>query len=118
MAHLQQPASDDALDILDGLIDAILRDAIKTRRKERLRTLGDLDAAALTLADTNAELLTHTEWTGEQIKGFLDQRRSLLEGAVDRVHALARPEERGTVSRIAGALRNDQTLLATSLQND
>jgi hypothetical protein len=42
-------AMDDALDVLDAVIADIVKDAKKAGDKERLRTLRDLDAAALQL---------------------------------------------------------------------
>ena len=44
----QANAYDDVLNVLDGLVDDVLRSAIGTNRQERLRTLRDLDDASLT----------------------------------------------------------------------
>jgi TnpA family transposase len=83
-------ATDDALDILDGVIDTLIRNASKTRRQKRLRTLGDLDEAALSLADHKATLLQHSEWSGEEVIAFLEAHRSALSDEVARILALAR----------------------------
>ncbi len=95
-------ACDDALDILDGLIETVLRNAIKSRRKERLRTLRDLDAAALTLADSDAEWLAHPTWTAEEIKTYFEAQRAIRAPAVQRVHDLARPEEEVPFQELRG----------------
>ena len=50
-------ALDDAVDVLDMLILDIIREAKKTGQKKRLRTLKDLDQAALLLARACALLL-------------------------------------------------------------
>ena len=51
---------DDALDLLDLLMSDILREAHNDGEKERLRTLRDLDAAALQLWDALQILLDDT----------------------------------------------------------
>src|SRR3954470_15427829 len=53
-------ALDDALDLLDLIITDLLAQAKLAGEKERLRTLGDLDAAALQLRDVCAVLLDET----------------------------------------------------------
>ena len=50
-------ALDDALDLLDLIITDLLAQAKLAGEKERLRTLGDLDAAALQLRDVCTVLL-------------------------------------------------------------
>jgi hypothetical protein len=48
---LEAEAQDDALDVLDQLLDDLFREAAKAGKQERLRTLRDLDTAALLLRD-------------------------------------------------------------------
>ena len=51
-AHVYEPsAQDDALDVFDLLIGTLLTRVENQADKERLRTLRDLDAAALRLRD-------------------------------------------------------------------
>lgn len=50
-------ALDDALDVLDGVIADIGREAKKIGQKKRLRTLKDLDKSALDLAQICSVLL-------------------------------------------------------------
>ena len=57
-AHaFERMAMDDAFDLFDLLMSDIVRDAHKDGEKERLRTLHDLDAAALQLWDALQVLL-------------------------------------------------------------
>ena len=46
---LETSAQDDVLDLLDVIVTKIWMDAVQKGRATRLRGLGDLDAAALTL---------------------------------------------------------------------
>ena len=68
-------ACDDALDVLDALADHLLRDALHVHRRERLRTLGDLDGAALVLADRSADLLAHLARRNEPLLTIMLSRR-------------------------------------------
>ena len=49
-SNLEATALDDALDLLDILITEIFSDAAKASDKSRLRTIKDLDAAAVQLS--------------------------------------------------------------------
>ncbi len=49
--HLEAVALDDALDLLDILITEIFSDAARASDKSRLRTIKDLDAAAIQLTE-------------------------------------------------------------------
>lgn len=60
-------ALDDSLDVLDMLITEIARDAKNIGRKNRLRTLKDLDRSALTLAAVCA-LLLDEETADEELR--------------------------------------------------
>jgi hypothetical protein len=51
MQTLEASALDDALDILNNLLNEIFGKAIKAGHKARLRSIRDLDAATMTLAD-------------------------------------------------------------------
>ena len=53
----ERTAMDDAIDLFDLLVTDIVRGAHKEGEKERLRTLHDLDAAALQLWDALQVLL-------------------------------------------------------------
>ncbi|MFC3863232.1 Tn3 family transposase, partial [Deinococcus antarcticus] len=55
--HLEKSATDDALDIFDTIMAELSLSGEKLRRKSRLRTLKDLDQAALVLRDAVQVLL-------------------------------------------------------------
>ena len=86
-------ALDDAIDVLDLLITDITREAKKIGQKKRLRTLKDLDRAALLLARACSVLLD--ENTGDtELRTSIFKRVSeenLLE-SVEKINELARPQ--------------------------
>ena len=57
MNHIEAAPLDDALDLLDLLITEIAAQAKQLGQKQRLRTLRDLDKAALDLRDVGVLLL-------------------------------------------------------------
>nr|WP_172694142.1 Tn3 family transposase [Enterobacter cloacae]QEQ69324.1 Mobile element protein [Enterobacter cloacae] len=111
-------ALDEAVDVLDMLILNITREAKKTGQKKRLRTLKDLDRAALLLAracallldeDTADDLLRKTIFSSVSV--------ARLAESVEKVNELARPqdtnfqdemvEQYGRVRRFLPALLRD-----------
>jgi TnpA family transposase len=85
-------ALDDALDVLDMLITEIVREAKNLGRKNRLRTLKDLDRSALTLAAVCAMFLDE-ELPENAVRDaiFLQFPRDTMTEAVSVVNSLARP---------------------------
>ncbi|MBL5829230.1 Tn3 family transposase [Serratia fonticola] len=111
-------ALDEAVDVLDMLILNITREAKKTGQKKRLRTLKDLDRAALLLARACALLLD--EDTGDDLLRktiFSSVPVARLAESVEKVNELARPqdtnfqdemvEQYGRVRRFLPALMRD-----------
>jgi TnpA family transposase len=87
-------ALDDALDLLDLIITDLLAQAKLAGEKERLRTLGDLDAAALQLRDACAVLLDEACSSARvRSRAFARVPRPQLAEAVALVESLARPPE-------------------------
>src|SRR5882724_10336364 len=87
-------ALDDALDVFDFLMADVLRDAKHAREKARLRTLRDLDAAALALHEACAIVLDDaipSEGVREAI--FARVSRMRLQDASTQVATLARPAD-------------------------
>ncbi|WP_367605643.1 Tn3 family transposase [Legionella sp. W05-934-2] len=111
-------ALDDALDLLDLLTTGISSDAKRIGQKKRLRTLKDLDKAALSLAKACEQVLNEgTENTKlrETIYALISKEK-LLE-SIETINILARPvgdkfhdeivEQYGKVSRfLPRALRD------------
>jgi len=87
-------ALDDALDLLDLIITELLAQAKLAGEKERLRTLRDLDAAALQLRDVCTVLLDET-CSSARVRSLAFARvsRPRLAEAVALVESLARPPE-------------------------
>src|SRR5579885_3332102 len=89
---LEMSAHDDALDVLDLLLADLFARSERVGKQERLRTLGDLDEAALTLAEVTARLLSR-KWSKARIAAHLNEKRPTLEAAITRVRELARPAD-------------------------
>lgn len=87
-------ALDDALDLLDQLITAVVTQAQRGGQKERLRTLRTLDAAALRLREA-CEILLDERYEAAQVRDQVFARISQeqLRVAIDTVAALARPPD-------------------------
>jgi TnpA family transposase len=92
--QLETMALDEALDLLDALITEITAQAVNLGKKERLRTLKDLDQAALLLREACLMLFDptiDTEKLREQI--FDNVSAEVLQEAVQTVGELARPAD-------------------------
>ncbi len=90
--HLSVTAQDDSLDVLDMLIRDLLARSTNAGKKARLRTLRDLDAAALSLASISEKVIT-PEWTDEQVRIFLTEQQAKITEAVTTIYELARPAD-------------------------
>ena len=87
-------AMDDAIDLLDFLISQLIHEARNEGEKQRLRTLRDLDAAALQLWNAIGVLLDETVATAAvrtQTYARIPRQRLLEAGA--QVETLARPAD-------------------------
>src|SRR6266567_2714983 len=91
---LEASAQDDALDVLDRLLTDLLARVDKQERQRRLRTIGDLDAAALLLRDISLVVLDRAT-SDHTVRSEIFVRWPLerIEQAVTTVGALARPPE-------------------------
>ena len=85
-------AHDTILDLLDEVFTALLAEATKDGTKTRVRTLQDLDAAALCLAEVTTIFLDLRS-TSVEVRAAINAQFSndALEDAVARVRELARP---------------------------
>lgn len=95
---LEATATDDALDLFDRLVGDLVSQSQGAERRERMRTIKDLDAAALTLREA-CELLLDSGLSDEQSLGevrtqiFAHTGEQELSQAVTRVGEIARPPE-------------------------
>lgn len=87
-------AQDDALDLFDLLLAKLLGEAREEGQRERLKTLGDLDEAAMTLARACQMLLGEGDETTDIREAIFDlvPRDELLR-ALETVGALSRPQD-------------------------
>lgn len=95
---LEARAADDALDLFGRLVGDLVSQSQGTARRERMRTIKDLDAAALTAREALAVLLgpeADNSWNlGEAREHlFVTVGEELLEGALATIGELARPPE-------------------------
>ena len=115
---LEATAQDDALDVLDMLLRNLFAAAVKADRKARLRTLKDLDQAALTLAETCALLLDETIPDAELRSRLLARTsREALEHAMNLVHALTRPPNDVYLRELDNHYRSVRRYLPTLLKH-
>ncbi len=91
---LQANAQDDVLDVLDRLLTDLLARVDRQERHRRLRTIGDLDVAALLLRDISLVVLDQAK-SDHTVRNEIFARwsRERIEQAVATVGALARPPE-------------------------
>ncbi len=89
---LEAAAQDDALAVLEGLLREVFNGAIRADKKARLRTMKDLDHAAITLARACQHLLDD-EFPDAELRAKLFEQipRDMLTRAVESVKALTRP---------------------------
>ena len=90
--QLAVTAQDDSLDVLDMLIRDLLARSVNSGKKARLRTLRDLDAAALSLASITEKAITPA-WTNKQLRTFLTEKQTRITEAVATIYELARPAD-------------------------
>jgi TnpA family transposase len=110
-------AQDDALTILDQLIDDVLAKAVKTEQQVRLRTIKDLDAAALTLSQVCAVVLDPTCTDAEvRERAFTAVSREQLTTALSTVQTLTRPPENSYYQDLLGRYGHVRRFLPTLLR--
>jgi TnpA family transposase len=91
---IETTALDDTIDVLDLLLSEILAEATQHGQQARLRTVRDLDEAALRLRQ-GCTILLDEAYADEQVRHtvFTHVPRAQLADAVAQVGALARPPD-------------------------
>lgn len=94
-AHvLEGTALDDALDVFDLLLHALLARSERVGTRQRLRTLRDLDAAALALQlAQQVERMLSEGWTEAQRVTYLASQQPALQASIATIYAIARPPD-------------------------
>jgi TnpA family transposase len=89
---LEATAQDDVLDLFDIVVTALFSDAAKVGKNARLRTLRDLDAAALLLRHAGGVLMDDAVADGVvRQAAFAIVPRAILETALKQIDAIVRP---------------------------
>jgi TnpA family transposase len=89
---LEATAQDDVLDLFDIVVTALFSDAAKVGKNARLRTLRDLDAAALLLRRAGGVLMDDAVADGVvRQAAFSIVPRAILETALKQIDAIVRP---------------------------
>jgi len=94
LSAFETSALDDALDLLDMLITSIAKQAKLLGEKKRLRTLKDLDQAAISLRKACAIILDN-DYEDKNLREaiFASVERSSIENAVTTIDQIARPKD-------------------------
>jgi TnpA family transposase len=115
--NLEATALDDALDLLDILLTELFSDAARESDKARLRTIKDLDAAAIQLTQV-CRLVLDSELKDADLRSaiFKALDREALEAAVSQVDSLVRPPEDVYYRELAGSYARVRRFLPTLLR--
>lgn len=91
---MELTATDDALDVLDSLVERIFKEARQAGEKKRMRTLQDLDDAALDLRKA-CEVILNENVPSDRLRDMIFSRipREQLACVSQRVAELARPAD-------------------------
>jgi hypothetical protein len=91
---LEATAGDDVIDLFDAVTTSMFAQADAASKEARLRSLRDLDAAALKLRDAGIVILDEETPDGDVRKGVFNLiDRDAFVAAVERVGALAEPRD-------------------------
>ena len=113
---VEATAQDDALTVLELLTKELLSKSASQGKKERLRTLKDLDAAALTLSAACTILIApETETTQLREAIFAQVSSERLAAAVEQVESIARPPDDQYYPEILSRWRTVRLFLPTLL---
>lgn len=118
MKTLESTAQDDALDILDKLLNELFSSAAKSDQKIRLRSLRDLDAAATTLANVCA-LLLDTELPDINLRSLIFEKfpRDKLAKTLEKTYSLVRPSDNVFYCELKARFRRVRIFLPKLLEH-
>ncbi|OLV16860.1 Tn3 family transposase [Deinococcus marmoris] len=117
LQHLERTATDDVLDIFHDLMTSLALKGEAKRKRERLRSLKDLDQAALLLRDA-VRILLNSEGQDVREQVFTQVSEEAMRDAVRVVDELARPAEDALPEALSGSyttVRRFQRLLLQTI---
>ena len=115
---LEAIAHDDALEVLDMLLQDLFGAAMQADKKARLRSLKDLDSAAITLAEACYFLLDPTLPDSElRTAVFTRIPPNMLSQALGDVGALTRPPDDVFYKELVARYRSVRRFLPTVLKH-
>jgi len=92
ISTLEATAQDDAVDVLNLVLTDLFSDAVAANKKARLRTLKDLDAAAIKTAGVSRVVLDDNVADSEVRRTiFAMMERAELETSIEEIDKLVRP---------------------------
>jgi len=120
---LEAAAQDDAAELAEALITDLVKDAEAADKKARLRSLRDLDSAAILLRDMAKLVFEEDELPLDQWRTALFERlpRDDLEAAIAEVDAIARPYDARPYTELRNRWRRARRLffnIVTRLEMD
>lgn len=115
---LEAKAIDDALDVLDMLLKGMFRRAVNEDKKKRLRTLKDLDKAAMLLAKA-CKVVLEPNYPDNDLHSqvFSKVSREDLLSAVESVEKMVRPIDDVYFKELAERYRSIRRFLPMLLNN-
>ncbi|MHA0044111.1 Tn3 family transposase [Deinococcus sp. PEB2-63] len=115
--HLERTATDDVLDLFSALLTSLALRGEAKRRQERLRTLRDLDQAALALQDAVCVLLDESVPEAELRRAVFSRvAPPRLWEAVGTVQALASGDDDTTPEALSGSYATVRRFLPAFLE--
>ena len=114
---LEASAQDDAIEVLEMLLHQVFGDAEKADRQARLRSLKDLDAVALMLAQA-CTLLLDPSVADDELRGYVFERvpRETLADALKELNTLVRPPDNVFYNELQTRYRRVRLFLPTLLR--
>ena len=114
---LEASAQDDAIEVLEMLLHEVFGDAEKADRQARLRSLKDLDAVALMLAQA-CTLLLDPSVADDELRGYVFERvpRETLADALKELNTLVRPPDNVFYNELQTRYRRVRLFLPTLLR--
>jgi len=115
--QLEATAQDDALDILTQIISAVFVANERKGQQARLRTLHDLDAAALLLKEVR-HMLLDTSYPDSEVRSHVFAKHTVeqVAAAIAEIQALTHPTHEPFVDQLRGQYAYIRRFLPTLLQ--